>query len=233
MEPPTLQRTSPGASPHEPGASCSRAGGTCSTGAQCERRLTARRNRTIGRVVGRPETVSELRSTLRVDLRRSTSAGQRLTLVIFRLGQFCNASQSLLASVLQPFWRLADTLYLRTLVHAELPPRIRCGPGLALPHAGRGVVIHENASLGENSMVFHRVTIGATGGRAPRIGGNVAIGAGACLLGPIEVGDYVHIGANAVVVKDVEPWANVGGVPAKVIRIREEDRARYEAAARS
>jgi serine acetyltransferase len=44
-------------------------------------------------------------------------------------------------------------------------------------------VIHENASLGEN---------------------------GACLLGPIEVGDYVHIGANAVVVKDVEPWANVG-----------------------
>jgi serine O-acetyltransferase len=177
--------------------------------------------------------MSELRSTLRGDFRRSTTAGQRLTLAIFRLGQFCHASQSRLAWVLQPCWRLADTLYLRTLVHAELPPGFRCGPGLVLPHAGRGVVIHENASLGENSMVFHRVTIGAADGRAPRIGGNVAIGAGACLLGPIEVGDYVHIGANAVVVKDVEPWANVGGVPAKVIRIREEDRARYEAAAHS
>jgi serine O-acetyltransferase len=180
-------------------------------------------------MVGLPETMSELRNTLGADFRRNASAGQRLTLTIFRVGQFCHTSTSALARVLRPWWRLADVFYLRTLLHAELPPRFSCGPGLALPHAGRGVVIHENTSLGENSMVFHRVTVGAAEGEAPSIGANVAIGTGACLLGPIVVGDHVRIGANAVVVKDVAPWTNVGGVPATVLRIRDEDRARHAA----
>lgn len=168
----------------------------------------------------RPETPGELRRFLRADFRRNGSRVQRLTLLVFRVGQFAYASESSPARALRPWWRLVDRIYLQTIVHAELPPQCGCGPGLELPHAGRGVVVHYSARLGEDLRVYHRVTIGGTGGRAPSIGDGVSIGAGAFVFGPIEVGDHVQIGANAVVVKDVEPWATVAGVPAEVVRVR-------------
>jgi len=120
---------------------------------------------------------------------------------------------------MRPWWRLADRVYLQTIVHAELPPQCGCGPGLELPHAGRGVVFHHSARLGEDLRVYHRVTIGGRDDLAPSIGDGVSIGTGAFVFGRIEVGDHVQIGANAVVVKDVEPWATVAGVPAKVVRV--------------
>lgn len=171
---------------------------------------------------GRPATRNELRAFLREDFRRNASGGQRLTLVIFRLGQFCHASAGVLARLIRPLWRLADKLYLRTLVHAELPPQISCGPGLELPHVGRGVVIHEHASLGSDVRLYQRVTIGGREGRAPSIGDHVTVGAGAFLMGPIAIGDGAQIGANAVVVKDVQAATTVVGVPARSIIRREQ-----------
>lgn len=94
-----------------------------------------------------------------------------------------------------------------------------CGPGLALVHYGL-IVIHQNARLGENCRVHEGVTIGtnASGDKAPQIGNNVYISSGVKVIGDISVADDVVIGANAVVVKDVnESGITVAGVPAKKV----------------
>jgi len=85
---------------------------------------------------------------------------------------------------------------------ADIPINSSIGGGLLLPHPN-GVVIHPQAQIGVNCLIFHQVTIGATQHGIPTIGGHVDIGAGAKLIGPITVGDHARIGANAVVRQDV------------------------------
>jgi serine O-acetyltransferase len=93
------------------------------------------------------------------------------------------------------------------------------GPGFVLIHA-TGVVINGQVKGGANVLIEHQVTIGAERRRAPRIGSDVFIGAGAKILGDITIGDHSRVGANAVVVDDVPAHATVVGVPAKVVRSR-------------
>lgn len=92
----------------------------------------------------------------------------------------------------------------------------KIGGGLLLPHPN-GVVIHPDAEIGPNCLIFQQVTIG-TGPRpgVPRIGGQVDIGAGAKILGGVVIGDHARIGANAVVVSDVPAGAVATGIPAVV-----------------
>jgi len=101
---------------------------------------------------------------------------------------------------------------------ADIPINSILGGGVIIPHAN-GIVIHPSAELGVNCLVHQQVTIGVKRGSsvAPIIKGHVDIGAGAKIIGPIIIGEHVLIGANAVVVHDVEPYAVVAGVPAKVI----------------
>jgi serine O-acetyltransferase len=109
------------------------------------------------------------------------------------------------------------------LTGSELPNTAQIGEGLVIPHAS-GITIHYRAHLGENCILGPRVTIGVSGitdrEGVPRIGDRVVIGAGACIIGPITVGNNVVIGANAVVEKDVPDNVVVGGVPAKIISYR-------------
>jgi serine O-acetyltransferase len=96
------------------------------------------------------------------------------------------------------------------------------GPGFVLVHAD-GVVINRLVRGGANIYVEHQVTIGADRGASPTLGNDVFIGAGAKIIGPVSIGDGARIGANAVVVKDVPPYATVVGVPARVVRQRSPD----------
>lgn len=100
---------------------------------------------------------------------------------------------------------------------ADIPLNCQIGGGLLLPHPN-GVVIHPDARVGPNCLIFQQVTLGtlASGG-APVIGGHVDIGAGAKLLGQIAVGDHAKIGANAVVLSDVPAWAVAVGAPARCL----------------
>jgi serine O-acetyltransferase len=94
------------------------------------------------------------------------------------------------------------------------------GPGFVLIHSN-GVVINTGVRGGQNIFIEHQVTIGAEKQRAPVLGDNIFIGAGAKILGGVRIGSHVKVGANAVVTKDVPDGATVVGVPARVIKIYE------------
>jgi serine O-acetyltransferase len=99
---------------------------------------------------------------------------------------------------------------------ADIPLNCRIGGGLLLPHPN-GVVIHPNADIGPNCLIFQQVTLGDAGGGTPQIGGHVDIGAGAKIVGAVKVGDHARIGANAVVLADVPAGATAVGIPARII----------------
>jgi serine O-acetyltransferase len=105
------------------------------------------------------------------------------------------------------------------------------GPGFVLIHAN-GVVINGQVRGGRDVRIEHQVTLGAERRQSPRIGDGVFIGAGAKLLGAVEVGDYARVGANAVVVDDVPAHSTVVGVPARVVRRRNRPVAADMTAAR-
>lgn len=74
---------------------------------------------------------------------------------------------------------------------------------LSLPHGLHGVYISRYASIGADCRIYQNVTIGEVRGKAPQIGRNCLIGAGAVVVGDIRIGDGVKIGAGAVVCTDV------------------------------
>lgn len=91
--------------------------------------------------------------------------------------------------------------------------------GLSIAHYG-ALVVNSHARVGKNCRIHAMVVIGATNGvpKAPVIGDNVYIGAGAKIVGDIRIADDVAIGAGAVVVKSIdEPGTTWGGVPARKI----------------
>jgi serine O-acetyltransferase len=100
---------------------------------------------------------------------------------------------------------------------ADIPINSHIGGGLLIPHAN-GIVIHPDVKVGVNCLIFQQVTIGSVSGSSiPIIGGHVDIGAGAKILGGIQIGDDVNIGANAVVLIDIPNGKTAVGIPAKII----------------
>lgn len=109
----------------------------------------------------------------------------------------------------------------RFLTAIEIHPGAKIGRRVFIDH-GSGAVIGETAEIGDDVTLYHDVTLGGTtlnpGKRHPTIGNDVIVGAGAQVLGPILVGDGARIGANAVVIKDVEPGATMVGIPAQPVK---------------
>lgn len=95
------------------------------------------------------------------------------------------------------------------------------GPGFVLIHSN-GVVINGRVRGGSRIFVEHQVTIGAEKDQTPVLGNDVFLGAGSKIVGAVRIGDRVKVGANAVVVHDVPDDATVGGVPARILRIRSQ-----------
>jgi serine O-acetyltransferase len=109
----------------------------------------------------------------------------------------------------------------RLLTQIEIHPGATIGSRFFVDH-GAGVVIGETTKIGKNVMIYQGVTLGGTGKqkgqRHPTIGDNVVIGAGAIVLGAIEIGDNARIGAAAVVTKSVPADTTVVGNPAWTVK---------------
>ena len=108
----------------------------------------------------------------------------------------------------------------RTLTGIEIHPGAKIGTSVFIDH-GMGVVIGETAKVGNNCLLYQGVTLGGTGKetgkRHPTLAENVVVGAGAKVLGAINIGTNTRIGAGSVVVRDVDANCTVVGIPGRVI----------------
>jgi len=117
-------------------------------------------------------------------------------------------------------------LYLQSrssaVFQCDIHPAAKIGRGIFLDHA-TGLVVGETAEIGDDVSMLHDVTLGGTGkeweDRHPKIRYGVMIGAGAKVLGNIEVGHCSRIAAGSVVVKAVPNNVTVAGIPAKVVGV--------------
>lgn len=120
-----------------------------------------------------------------------------------------------------PFFPRLISQACRFLTGIEIHPGATIGKGLFIDH-GTGVVIGETAIIGENVVLFQGVTLGGTGKetgkRHPTLGDNIVVGAGAKVLGNIEIGSNSYIGANAVVLKSTPSNTTIVGVPGRITR---------------
>jgi serine O-acetyltransferase len=102
----------------------------------------------------------------------------------------------------------------------DINPAARIGRGIFLDHA-TGLVVGETAVIEDDVSILHDVTLGGTGkedgDRHPKVRRGVMIGAGAKILGNIEIGHCARIAAGSLVLKPVPPQTTVAGVPAKVV----------------
>lgn len=148
--------------------------------------------------------------------RPAPGANMLNALELHRIAQFAHRHRlPLVPRLLRKMIQLTSSSYLGT--------GAQIGPGTELAYGGLGIVIHPAARLGREVLVGPHVTIGGRSNSkgAPVIEDGVKIGAGACLLGDIRVGEGAQIGANAVVTHDVAPYTVVAGVPAREIgRVR-------------
>nr|4HZC_A Chain A, CysE, serine acetyltransferase [Brucella abortus S19]4HZC_B Chain B, CysE, serine acetyltransferase [Brucella abortus S19]4HZC_C Chain C, CysE, serine acetyltransferase [Brucella abortus S19]4HZC_D Chain D, CysE, serine acetyltransferase [Brucella abortus S19]4HZC_E Chain E, CysE, serine acetyltransferase [Brucella abortus S19]4HZC_F Chain F, CysE, serine acetyltransferase [Brucella abortus S19]4HZC_G Chain G, CysE, serine acetyltransferase [Brucella abortus S19]4HZC_H Chain H, C len=107
-----------------------------------------------------------------------------------------------------------------SIFQTDIHPAARLGSGLFLDHA-TGLVVGETAVVEDNVSILHGVTLGGTGkssgDRHPKIRQGVLIGAGAKILGNIQVGQCSKIAAGSVVLKSVPHNVTVAGVPARII----------------
>lgn len=102
----------------------------------------------------------------------------------------------------------------------EIHPGAAIGRGVFIDH-GMGVVIGETAIVGDYALIYQGVTLGGTGKqsgkRHPTLGENVVVGAGAKVLGNLQIGNNVRIGAGSVVLRDVPSDCTVVGVPGRIV----------------
>ena len=115
-------------------------------------------------------------------------------------------------------------LYLQSrssqVFQTDINPAAKFGRGIFLDHA-TGLVVGETAEVGNDVSILHGVTLGGTGkemeDRHPKIGNGVLLGAGATILGNINVGDCSRIAAGSLVIKPVPEKVTIAGIPGKVV----------------
>lgn len=135
-------------------------------------------------------------------------------LIAYRIAHFLyNKKLFLLARIVSQLSRFFTGI--------EIHPGATIGKGLFIDH-GMGVVIGETTEIGDDVTLYHGVTLGGTGKetgkRHPTIGNGVVIGAGAKLLGSIEIGNNVKIGANSVVLKNIPDGCTVVGTEGRIVK---------------
>lgn len=133
-------------------------------------------------------------------------------IVVYRIFRWCYER----GIPTQPVRFLVERL-IEMVTGISIPVQARIGKGIRIHHFG-GIMVHPEAVIGDRCTLYHGATLGDLGGwgGAPRLGHDVMVGAGAKILGAVQVGDRSVIGANAVVLSSVPPDSIAVGVPAVV-----------------
>lgn len=146
---------------------------------------------------------------------------------------FENGYQAVVLHRLAHFFKRRRIPFLGPLLHrlsilftgVDVAPGAEIGPGFRISH-GVGIVIGNGVTIGARCLLMQGVTLGAPSqariGDMPTVGDDVVIGAGACVIGRIRVGDRVLIGVNAVVTEDVPDDSKVLAPAARVTPRRRE-----------
>lgn len=160
---------------------------------------------------------------VRCVLARDPAARNRLEVWTIYPGVQAVALHRLAHALWRRGWRYVPrwlSFFARWLTNVDVHPGARIGERFFIDH-GAGVVIGETAEIGNDTTLYHGVTLGGTtwsaGKRHPTLGDGVVVGAGAKILGPIKVGDRARVAANSVVIEAVPPGATVVGIPGRVV----------------
>ena len=170
----------------------------------------------------------EIREDIHATLERDPAARSALEVILFYPGFHARL-----------FHRLAHALHTRGLpliprgiMHLarfltgiEIDPGAKIGPRFVIDH-GMGAGIGETAEIGADVTIYQGVTLGGTSTRRvkrhPTLGDRVVVGAGAKIIGAVEIGDDVRVGAGSVVVTNVPPKATIVGVPGHIVAFHDE-----------
>ena len=169
------------------------------------------------------ETLNNMLATVRLELGLAKGVRMKSVLLLFRLASYSYLGSSPIRYVFRPIAVLYK-IYAEFLLGIELPAGTIIGSGLRLYH-GVGLVVHKDVRFGSHCTLRQGVTIGNKGGDGddanvvPVIGNDVEFGAGAIVIGKVNIGDNVIIGAGVVVTKDIpENSVVVGSAPRILVK---------------
>lgn len=137
--------------------------------------------------------------------------------LLYRVGRFLSG-----APVVGVVVRVVIEYLIRVIYASDISLKSEIGPGLMFVH-GHDIVIGGDVRIGKRCKIFNGVTLGNKDtetaiSEQPILGNNIVIGTGAKLLGRIEIGDNVRIGANSVVISSFPSNVVVAGMPAKIVK---------------
>ncbi len=169
--------------------------------------------------------INGIRRQIRAALENDPAARSELEVFLCYPGVHAVLMHRLAHSLWTGGWKLPARFLshlTRFITGIEIHPGATLGEGVFIDH-GSGVVIGETAEVGDDVVMYQGVVLGGTSmepvKRHPTIGDHVTLGAGAILLGPIEVGDRAQVGAGSVVTESVPPGVRVAGIPARILGI--------------
>lgn len=173
--------------------------------------------------------VGRVASDLRAIVDRDPACDSPLQPLLFFKG-FMSISTYRVAHHLWTHGRKELALYFQSLASevfaVDIHPAAKIGCGILLDHA-TSFVVGETAIIEDNVSILHEVTLGGTGketgDRHPIVRSGVLLGAGAKILGRVEIGEGAKVGAGSVVLIDVPPHTTVAGVPAVIVGLSREE----------
>lgn len=147
---------------------------------------------------------------LKEDINVNGNHLEKITVIfIYRLGNYLYYSNlpKIIKKICLIILQIIRKIFIVLGFKIEIPFKCKIGKGLKLMHP-HSIIINENVVIGEYCTIYHQVTIGANEQKDPQkvaqIGNNVYIGCGAKIIGNVKIDDNVKIGANAVVVRDLD-----------------------------
>ena len=172
--------------------------------------------------------LSEIGDDIRATMERDPAATNALEVVLFYPGFHARLAHRLAHALHRwglPLVPRGIMHLVRFITGIEIHPGATIGPRFMIDH-GMGIVIGETAEIGPDVTLYQGVTLGGTSTRRtkrhPTLIGNNVVGAGAKVIGAVEIGENARIGAGSVVITNVPAMATVVGVPGHIVAFHDD-----------